>query len=52
MFKTVGLFEGWWNSLSETEKETILKRTNELMDKGYSVWDILDNSIASSQYLQ
>lgn len=52
MLETVGLFEGWWTSLNEAEKETILKRTNELMDKGYSVWDILDNSIADSQYLQ
>ena len=52
MLETVGLLEGWWTSLNEAEKETILKRTNELMDKGYSIWDILDNSIASSQYLQ
>lgn len=52
MLETVGLFEGWWNSLNETEKETILKRTNELMDDGYPMPDILDMSIASSQYLQ
>ena len=52
MLEAVGLFEGWWNSLNEAEKETVLKRTNELMDNGYSVRDILDNSIASSQYLQ
>ena len=52
MLETVGLFEGWWNSLEEAEKEAVLRKAKEVMDDGYSIQNILDKSIASSQYLQ